>query len=124
MAARRTLRGNFDRLNGGSLPGRVFEARSLQQAGRVPDWCDNVFMGLDLRVHGDIHAWWSPLSWLYAHVPESWFMPLAALVVAALRVAAMLDAFAALRRFGFRFLSASAGAVCYGYSALITLRLA
>jgi hypothetical protein len=116
--------GNFDRLNGGSLPVRIFEMRSLQAGGHVPSWCDDIFMGLNLRAHGGINGGWSPLSWIYAHVPADWFLPAAALVAALLLAVAMLGAYAALRKLGSQTLPAAAGAICYGCGTLFTLRLA
>ena len=81
-------------------------------------------MGFNPLAHGGIHGGWSPLTWLYAQVPEHWFLPLGSLIAAALLMLAMLGAFAALRRLDFAFLPSFAGAICYGCSTLLTVRLA
>lgn len=115
--------GNFDRLNGGSLPLRLFEAREIQAHGSVSNWSDVFFMGTNVGALGGMHTGLSPISWLYAHTPAAWFLPLAATIVAGFWLLAALGAYAALRRLAMRPVAAGAGALAYACSTLITIRM-
>lgn len=118
------LVGNFDRLSGGSLPLRLFEARHIHAEGAVPNWSDNFFMGANVGGLGGMHLGWSPLSWLYAQAGPAHFLPLAAAVAAGFWFCAALGAFLALQRLALRPVAAGVGALCYACSSLITVRLA
>ena len=116
--------GNFDRLNGASIPVRGFEAQHLSGIGSVPHWSDSVFMGLDLGGHAGIRPGWSPLSLLYSHVPTDWFMALGGAVTAALMFATFLGAYFALDSLNLGEFASITGAICYGSSCLVVARLA
>ncbi|HVT73238.1 MAG TPA: fibronectin type III domain-containing protein [Lacunisphaera sp.] len=116
--------GNFDRLNGGSLPLRVHELRSIQSGEPVSSWSENVFMGLDLGSHGAYRLGASPISWLAARFGADHFLGVMAAVAATLLALAGLAAYATLRRLGFSRLPSATGAVCYACATLFTVRLA
>lgn len=115
--------GNFDRLNGGSLPLRLLEARQIQDGSSISNWTDTFFMGTNVGGLGGMNLGWSPLSWLYAQVPPSSFLAFAAWVAAGLWLLAAIGTFVFLRRIGMGRIASTTGALCYACSTLITIRL-
>jgi hypothetical protein len=118
-----TFVGDSDRLNT-VLSVRLFEVNQIQSRGSVSSWTDGQFMGQSMFGLHWITVGLTPLPYLLALLPTTDTFRALDAFAAMLLAAAIISAYVSLRAYTAGPVPAAAGALAYGLSAYVVLRIA
>jgi hypothetical protein len=118
-----TFVGDSDRLNT-VLSVRLFEVNQIQSRGSVSTWTDQQFMGYSMAGLHWILVGFTPLPYLLALLPTTDTYRALDAFAAVLLALAVVSAYLSLRAYTTGPVPAAAGALAYGLSAYVILRIA
>ena len=118
-----TFIGDSDRLNT-VLAVRLFEVDQIQARGSVPTWTDQQFMGSPLAGLHWMLPGFTPLPYLLALLPTTELYRALGVFAALLLGLAIVSAYVALRPYSAGPIPAAAGALVYGLSSYVVMRIA
>jgi len=118
-----TFIGDSDRLNT-VLSVRLFEVDQIQARGSVPTWTDQQFMGSPLAGLHWMLPGFTPLPYLLALLPTTELYRVLGAFAALLLGLAIVSAYVALRAYSTGPIPAAAGALVYGLSSYVVMRIA